>query len=73
MAKRELVPIYMNGVNEGDNRHFVNSLGEPTHLYLSNWYLRFEFGMRHLMKPCVYLSASLLIVVFCLIIGGAVQ
>ncbi len=73
MARKELVPIYMNGVNEGDNRHFVNSMGEPTHLYLSNWYLRFEFGMRHLMKPCVYLSASLLIVVFCLIIGGAVQ
>ena len=73
MARRELVPIYMNGVNEGDNRHFVNSMGESTHLYLSNWYLRFEFGMRHLMKPCVYLSASLLVVVFCLIIGGAVQ
>ena len=73
MARKELVPIYMNGVNEGDNRHFVNSMGGSTHLYLSNWYLRFEFGMRHLMKPCVYLSASLLIVVFCLIIGGAVQ
>ena len=73
MARKELVPIYMNGVNEGDNRHFVNSMGGSTHLYLSNWYLRFEFGMRHLMKPCVYLSAILLIVVFCLIIGGAVQ
>ncbi len=71
-AKRQLVPIYMNGANEGDNRHFVNSMGEPTHLYLSNWYLRFEFGMRHLMRPCVYASASLLVVVFCLLIGGAV-
>ena len=42
----ELVPIYMNGINEGDNRFFTNSYGEKEHLYLSNWYLRFEFGRR---------------------------
>ena len=71
-AKRHLVPIYMNGVNEGDNRYFVNSFGEPEHLYLSNWYLRFDFGRRRLMRPAVYISASVLIVVFCLLIGGAV-
>lgn len=72
-ARRHLVPIYMNGVNEGDNRHFTNSMGEPEHLYLSNWYLRFEFGMRRLMRPSVYFAASVLIVMFCLIIGGAVK
>ncbi len=71
-AHRDLVPIYMSGVNEGDNRYFVNSMGEPEHLYLSNWYLRFEFGRRHLMRPSVILSASILIVSLCLIIGGAV-
>ena len=26
-SKRELVPIYMNGINAGDNRFFVNSYG----------------------------------------------
>ena len=40
--------------------------------YLSNWYLRFEFGMRRLMRPSVILSAGILIVMLCLIIGGAV-
>ncbi len=71
-AKRQLVQIYMGGINRGDNRHFTDSFGEEKHLYLSNWYLRFEFGRRHLLKPSLILSAVVLILVFCLIIGGAV-
>ena len=62
----------MGGVNKGDNRHFINSFGGDTHLYLSNWYLRFEFGRRHLLHPSIYLSAVVLVVIFCLLIGGAV-
>ena len=71
-ARRVYVPIYMSGANKGDNTYFVNSFGEPEHLYLSNWYLRFEFGMRHLMRPSLIFSAGLLIVMLCLIVGGAV-
>ena len=71
-SKRELVPIYMNGINAGDNRFFVNSYGEKEHLYLSNWYLRFEFGRRHLLIPSEVLSAALLVLGFCLVIGGVV-
>lgn len=71
-AKRELVQIYMGGINCGDNRHFTDSFGEEKHLYLSNWYLRFEFGRRRLLKPALILSAVVLVIVFCLILGGAV-
>ncbi|HIQ75551.1 MAG TPA: NADH-quinone oxidoreductase subunit L [Candidatus Cottocaccamicrobium excrementipullorum] len=71
-APRDYVPIYMGGVNEGDNTYFTNSLGMPEHLYLTNWYLRFEFGMRRLMRPSEILTAGALVVMFCLIIGGAV-
>ncbi len=66
----ELVPIYMNGINEGDNRFFLNSYGEKEHLYLSNWYLRFEFGRRHLRVPSIILAAAILVLGFCLVIGG---
>ena len=52
--------------------YFTNSFGEPEHLYLSNWYLRFEFGRRRLMRPGVIISAGVLIVMLCVIIGGAV-
>ena len=71
-SHRELVPIYMNGINAGDNRYFTNSLGEKEHLYLSNWYLRFEFGRRHLRIPSIILAAALLILGFCLVLGGVV-
>ena len=69
---RDYVPIYMGGANVGDNTYFVNSYGEPEHLYLSNWYLRFEFGMRRLMRPAVIVSAGVIVVMLCMIIGGAV-
>ena len=69
---RDYVPIYMGGINEGDNTYFTNSFGEPEHLYLSNWYLRFEFGMRRLMRPAVIVASGVLIVMLCLIVGGAV-
>ena len=69
---RDYVPIYMGGANEGDNTYFVNSYGEPEHLYLSNWYMRFEFGMRRLMRPAVIVSAGVLAVLLCVVIGGAV-
>ena len=66
----ELVPIYMNGINEGDNRFFTNSYGEKEHLYLSNWYLRFEFGRRHLRIPSLIIASAVLVIGFCLVIGG---
>lgn len=68
---RDYVPIYMGGANVGDNTYFVNSYGEPEHLYLSNWYMRFEFGMRRLMRPSVIVSAGTLVVMLCMVIGGA--
>ena len=69
-SHREIVPIYMNGINEGDNRFFMNSYGKKEHLYLSNWYLRFEFGRRHLRIPSIIMAAAVLVVGFCLVIGG---
>ena len=71
-SHRELVPIYMNGINAGANRYFTNSLGEKEHLYLSNWYLRFEFGRQHLRIPSIIIASTLLILGFCLVLGGGV-
>ncbi|MGI6007110.1 MAG: NADH-quinone oxidoreductase subunit L [Ruminococcus sp.] len=70
-AKKDYVPIYMSGINAGDNRYFINSMGEEEHLYITNWYLRHTFGRRRLMNPSLIFSAGWLIVMLCLIIGGA--
>ena len=40
--------------------------------YLSNWYLRFEFGRRHLRLPSILVALTILILGFCLVIGGAI-
>ncbi len=69
-ARKQMVPIYMSGVNEGDNRNFTNSLGEPQHLYLTNWYLPRLFGEKVLLHPCEAVAAGGMAIVFCMIIGG---
>ena len=62
---------YMNGVNYGDNRSFVDSFGERKVLWLSNDYFRNIVGQRKLMKPSQIFTASVLIVMLVIIIGGA--
>ena len=41
---REYVPIYMCGINEGDNTHYTGSLGEPRKLYLDQLVPAFPDG-----------------------------
>ena len=63
---------YMNGINVGNNKEFVDSFGEPKHLFMSNWYFRVLFGQRKLMVPCEIISAIFMIALLAVIIGGAV-
>lgn len=63
---------YMNGINVGNNKEFVDSFGEPKHLFMSNWYFRVVFGQRKLMIPCEIISVVVLIASLAMIIGGAV-
>ena len=62
---------YMNGINVGNNKEFVDSMGEKKHLFMSNWYFAHSIGQRKLMKPCIFVTAAFLIVMLCLIVGGA--
>ncbi len=63
---------YMNGINVGNNKEFVDSFGEPKHLFMSNWYFKSFFGQRKMMVPCEVISAAVVIVALVVIIGGAV-
>lgn len=62
---------YMNGVNEGNNKQFVDAFGNPKELQISNFYFKDFFGQRKLMLPCEIITASVIIVMLCMIIGGA--
>ena len=62
---------YMNGINVGNNKEFVDSMGEKKHLFMSNWYFAHTVGQRKLMKPCIIVTAAFLVVMLSLIVGGA--
>ncbi len=70
--KRKHVISYMNGVNAGDNKNFIDSFGEEKPLYTANWYMMDYLSTGKLMIPSIILSAAVLIIMMCLIIGGAV-
>lgn len=70
--KRKHVISYMNGVNAGDNKNFIDSYGEEKQLYTANWYMMDYLAENKLLTPCVIISAAVLIIMMCLIIGGAV-
>jgi ech hydrogenase subunit A len=62
----------MNGVNVGDNKNFIGSFGEEKQLYTANWYMMDYLGEAKFLNPCIIVSAAVLVVMMCLIIGGAV-
>ena len=62
---------YMNGINVGNNKEFVDSFGENKHLFMTNWYFAHTFGQRKLMQPCIWVTTAWLVVMLCIIIGGA--
>ncbi len=68
---QELKLSYMNGVNTGDNRAFTDSFGEDKTLWLSNFYFHKIIGSRKLMFPSQILTLAVIIVMMCMIIGGA--
>ncbi len=62
---------YMNGINVGNNKEFIDSMGENKHLFMTNWYFAHTFGQRKLMQPCVWITTAWLVVMLCIVIGGA--
>ncbi len=43
-TSKRIVPIYMGGANEGDNRSFIGSMEQQEVVSLRNWYMENYFG-----------------------------
>lgn len=71
-VKKKYVIAYMGGANTGDNKNFVNAFGDETRLYLSNWYMEDLFGEKKLLKISVAIAAAVIVVLLCVIVGGAI-
>jgi ech hydrogenase subunit A len=71
--KGQMSLSYMAGANVGDDRKFVDSLGNTRDQYLANWYMEDYFGEKKLWKPSVILAAADVIVLLSIVIGGALK
>ena len=63
---------YMNGINLGDNKHFVGSMGEARQANLVNFYFDKLIGPERLMRPSCVITVVVLVVMICMIVGGAI-
>lgn len=68
----KFVLTYMSGANAGDDRHFINSYGQPESVYMANWYITNWFGELVLMKPCLIAASGIIAVFLVIAIGGAI-
>ncbi|MBQ4373503.1 MAG: NADH-quinone oxidoreductase subunit L [Lachnospiraceae bacterium] len=69
-AKVNMKLSYMNGINTGDNRKFVDAMGEEKTLWLSNYYMHKVIGSRKLMVPSQIFTVAVLLIMLSMIIGG---
>lgn len=63
---------YMSGINEGDDRSFVDSFGEAKPVYLANWYMEDYFGEKKLLKPVQYIASAVIIIFMAVATGGII-
>lgn len=74
-TKKRIVPIYMAGVNEGDDLTFVNAMKQPQKSSLRNWYMEKYFGEYRINVIGVISCGIIQLVLICysitLLIGGA--
>ncbi len=65
------VMAYMGGANVGDNERFVDVMGQPKALRVSNWYIENWFGEAKLFLPSVIISVFIIVLSFGMVVGGA--
>ena len=61
---------YMGGVNVGDNRMFIDSMGQEKRMFLTNWYMKSYFGEKRLLIPGIIIGAGVIILGFALVLGS---
>ena len=69
-TKKRIVPIYMAGVNQGDNLTFRNSLQGKTEVSLRNWYMQDIFDEKKMNMIGAILSIVMMLYVFVQLVGG---
>lgn len=61
--------VYMSGVNQGNDIHFIDSFGNEKNLYLTNWYMTDMINEKKIMAIGVPLMTFFYIVCFAFLLG----
>ncbi len=69
-TNKRIVPIYMSGVNMGDDLTFRNSMEQPTAVSLRNWYMEGYFEEKKMNVIGIIATTVVIITVFAILLGG---
>ncbi len=69
-TKKRIVPIYLSGVNVGDDLTFQGSLGKPVPVSLRNWYMEGYFGEKKMNVIGNWTTVTVMVATFSILIGG---
>jgi len=69
-TNKKIVPIYMAGVNLGDDLTFLGSMEKPMPVSLRNWYMEDYFAEKRMNVIGVIATVVVLVAAFSMIIGG---
>lgn len=67
-SNKKIVPIYLAGVNKGDDLNFEGSMGKTIPVSLKNWYMEDYFGEKKMNVIGVSVTSAVLIITFALVI-----
>ena len=67
-TKARIVPIYMSGVNEGDNLTYVGAMQKDIPVTLRNWYLEDLFPEKRMNRIGIVVTCSVFTIMFSYVI-----
>lgn len=72
-SRKKLVPIYLSGVNEGDNRMYHGSMGKDVKFSMRNWHMEQYFGEKRMNLIGGVLTTAMIIIGLGFMIGTLVN
>ncbi len=72
-SKKKIVPIYLSGVNEGDNRTYFGSMGKDVTFSLRNWHMEDYFGEKKMNLIGGVLTTAMLVIGIGYMVGTLVS
>ena len=72
-SKKKIVPIYLAGVNEGDNRTYRGSMGKDVSFTLRNWHMEKYFGEKKMNLVGGILTTAMLVIGIGMMVGTLIS